>query len=189
MGLPRNMPGGKSNTLSEPGVEPSVGFGELRPLELGGGPAPASCSPADRWKRESLLTTRAEVWVRTPTGPPYGHTGKMWVVPRSVDTATHLAGVSVRTGLSAQVALVPAVGGEGDVLHGAGRVAPVEGVQVVHRGEGGPQGVGRNPEQVEVVARNVRGEEEAAAGVPLQRHDGLGVRHEVRHHTLNLKYF
>merc|ERR1719412_379235 len=84
------MPGGKSNPLSEPGVDPSVGFGELRPLELGGGPAPASCSPADRWKRESLLTTRAEVGVRTPTGPPYGHTGKMWVVPRSVDTATHL---------------------------------------------------------------------------------------------------
>ena len=45
------------------------------------------------------------------------------------------------------------------------------------------------PEQVEVVARNVCGEQEAAAGVPLQRYDGLGVRYEVRHHTLDLIYF
>ena len=87
--------------------------------------------------------------MRTPTGPPYGHTGKMWVVPRSVDTATHLAGVGVitcRLLYTTQLALVPAVWGESDVLHGAGRVSPVEGVQVVHRGEGRAQGVGSNPE-------------------------------------------
>ena len=33
MGLPRNIPGGKSNTFSDPGVDPSTGLGELRPLE------------------------------------------------------------------------------------------------------------------------------------------------------------
>ena len=84
--------------------------------------------------------------MRTPTGPPYGHTGKMWVVPRSVDTATHLAGVGVITCRCLYTALVPAVRGECDVLHGAGRVSPVQGVQVVHRGEGGSEGVGSNPE-------------------------------------------
>ena len=36
------------------------------------------------------MTTLDEVWVLTPTGPPYGHIGKMWVVPLRVDTATHL---------------------------------------------------------------------------------------------------
>ena len=39
--------------------------------------------------RDNLLTTRGEVCVLTPTGPPYGQMGKMCVVPRSVDTATH----------------------------------------------------------------------------------------------------
>ena len=47
-----------------------------------------SSMPADRWNLDSLLTTLGAVCVRTPTGPPYGVMGKIWVVPRSVDTAT-----------------------------------------------------------------------------------------------------
>ena len=86
MGEPRKRPGGKSKTLSV-GVEPRAGAGEFRPLEEEGGP---SLSPADLWNLESLLTTLGEVWVLTPTGPPYGEMGKMWVVPRRVETATHL---------------------------------------------------------------------------------------------------
>ena len=86
MGEPRNMPGGNSNILSV-GVLARLGAGEFRPLEDVGGP---SLRPADRWNLDSLLTTRGVVWVLTPTGPPYGEMGKMCVVPRSVETATHL---------------------------------------------------------------------------------------------------
>jgi hypothetical protein len=65
------------------------GLGELRPEELVGCAVNVSSKPADLWKRDSLFTTRVAVCVRTPTAPPYGVTGKMCVVPRSVETATH----------------------------------------------------------------------------------------------------
>ena len=45
----------------------------------------------------------------------------------------------------------PAVGGEGHILDAAGGVAPVQGVEVMDSGEGGAQGVGRNPKKVEVL--------------------------------------
>lgn len=88
MGEPRS-----TAILDMTGELPSDGLGELRPEELAWLPDTEgrySSNPADRWNLESLFTTREEVWVLTPTGPPYGVMGKMWVVPRNVDTATHL---------------------------------------------------------------------------------------------------
>ena len=67
------------------GEDPNEGLGELRPLEVVGG---CSLRPADLWNLLSLLTTLCEVWVLTPTLPPYGQIGKMWVVPRRVETVT-----------------------------------------------------------------------------------------------------
>jgi len=54
MGVPKKIPGGKSNTFPEPGDDPSVGFGEFLPLEVVGG---FSFKPADLWNLDSLLTT------------------------------------------------------------------------------------------------------------------------------------
>lgn len=54
MGVPKKIPGGKSNTFPEPGEDPSVGFGEFLPLEVVGG---FSFKPADLWNLDSLLTT------------------------------------------------------------------------------------------------------------------------------------
>ena len=46
--------------------------------------------PAERWNLDNRFTTRFDVCVRTPTDPPYGVIGNKCVVPRKVETATHL---------------------------------------------------------------------------------------------------
>lgn len=52
-----------------PGDVPAkLGLGELRPDEQDD--VLVSSIPAERWNLERRLTTRLEVWVLTPTGPP-----------------------------------------------------------------------------------------------------------------------
>ena len=78
------------------------------------------------------------------------------------------------------------VRGEGNVLHRARCVPPVEGVEVVDRGEGGAKWMGDHSEEVEVVAELVGGEEQTAAGVPGHGHDRLGVSDKVGDDPLGL---
>ena len=98
-------PGWSTYSFENTGELPRRGFGELLPEPAGADPEillifdpadPAtfpicrlSSRPADRWKRDNRLTTLVDVWVLTPTGPPYGVMGNIWVVPLNVDTATH----------------------------------------------------------------------------------------------------
>ena len=96
-------PGWSTNIFENTGELPRRGLGELLPDPAGADPEPlpifdpadpttpaclVSSSPADLWNRDNLFTTLVDVCVLTPTGPPYGVIGKMWVVPRKVDTAT-----------------------------------------------------------------------------------------------------
>jgi hypothetical protein len=57
---------GSTYILDMTGEEPRLGFGLLRPEEAEVALVGYSSSPAERWNLESLLTTRLDVWVRTP---------------------------------------------------------------------------------------------------------------------------
>ena len=64
---------GSTYILEMTGEDPRLGLGLLRPEEAEVGLVVGvgySSNPAERWKRESLLTTLLEVWVRTPIWPP-----------------------------------------------------------------------------------------------------------------------